>query len=286
LSIVNVPLSFSLQSSAKRFRRLPRLFIADVGITDRGADVLVPQELLNFPQVLSHMVKEDRRGAMAEPVRRDLPHFERSASGTQPQVKRAVGKRCARIPRKHKLRAREGDPARSDDPPSFKPLLNVLPFQKRLTQSRRNWHIMKHAPLTVDAQRHNFLPYCLAIPPPKLDKLVKPACRLEEGIGQVKHESRAVALLPDLQIVEQPPNVGQEQVTDLRLLVERRVYLESISKRGLGKRGVVHLDRLAPSWNTILSPKITVSTSGFGGSTRCSGGAFSSDPTALWPIFT
>jgi hypothetical protein len=29
--------------------------------------------------------------------------------------------------------------------------------------------------------------------------------------------------------------------------------LESISKRGLGSRGVVHLDRLAPSWNTILS---------------------------------
>ena len=35
-------------------------------------------------------------------------------------------------------------------------------------------------------------------------------------------------------------------------------------------------DRLAPSWNTILSPKLTVSTSGFGRSTRCSGGAFSS----------
>src|SRR5260221_14588385 len=32
--------------------------------------------------------------------------------------------------------------------------------------------------------------------------------------------------------------------------------------------------------------KLTVSTSGFGGSTRCSGGAFSYDPTAPWPIFT
>ena len=62
--------------------------------------------------------------------------------------------------------------------------------------------------------------------------------------------------------------------------------MESISKRGLGRRGVVCLDRLAPSWNTILSPKFTVSTSGFGGSTRCSGGAFSSDPIARWPIFT
>jgi hypothetical protein len=53
------------------------------------------------------------------------------------------------------------------------------------------------------------------------------------------------------------------------------VRLESISKRGLGRWGVIHLDRLARSWNTILSPRFTVSTSGFGGFTRCSGVAFS-----------
>jgi hypothetical protein len=67
------------------------------------------------------------------------------------------------ISSKDKLRAREGDPPRSDDPPSFKPLLNVVPFQKRLTQSRRNWHIMEDAPLAPNTQRHNFSSYCLAI---------------------------------------------------------------------------------------------------------------------------
>jgi hypothetical protein len=61
---------------------------------------------------------------------------------------------------------------------------------------------------------------------------------------------------------------------------------ESISKRGQGKADALLSDRLAPLWNTILSPKLTVSTPGFEGSTRCSGGAFSCDPTAPWPIFT
>src|SRR6202045_616129 len=42
-------------------------------------------------------------------------------------------------------------------------------------------------------------------------------------------------------------------------------------------RGVVHLIGWPPQWNTILSPKLTVSTSGFGGFTRRSGGAFSYD---------
>jgi len=55
---------------------------------------------------------------------------------------------------------------------------------------------------------------------------------------------------------------------------------ESISNRGQGKADALLSDRLAPSWNTILSPKLTVSTPGFEGSTRCSGGAFSCDPTA------
>src|SRR5271157_794651 len=45
-------------------------------------------------------------------------------------------------------------------------------------------------------------------------------------------------------------------------------------------RGVVHLIGWAASWNTILSPKLTMSTFGFAGFTRCSGGAFSYDPIA------
>ena len=35
----------------------------------------------------------------------------------------------------------------------------------------------------------------------------------------------AVAPLPGLQVVEQPPDVREQHITDLRLLVERRVYL-------------------------------------------------------------
>ena len=39
--------------------------------------------------------------------------------------------------------------------------------------------------------------------------------------------------------------------------------LESISNRGSEEPRRCPSDRLAPSWNTILSPKLTVSTSGF-----------------------
>src|SRR5258708_3909451 len=46
------------------------------------------------------------------------------------------------------------------------------------------------------------------------------------------------------------------------------------SKHMIGEAGCVGIGEL------------TVSTSGFGGSTRCSGGAFSYDPKAPWPIFT
>ena len=45
-------------------------------------------------------------------------------------------------------------------------------------------------------------------------------------------------------------------------------------------RGVVHLIGWTASWNRILSPKLTTSTFGFAGFTRCSGGAFSYDPIA------
>jgi hypothetical protein len=44
---------------------------------------------------------------------------------------------------------------------------------------------------------------------------------LKERVGQVESEGGAVALLPGSQIVEEPTNVGEEQVADLGLLVER-----------------------------------------------------------------
>ena len=36
---------------------LPCLFIADVGITDRGANILMAEEFLDFPQILSHLIE-------------------------------------------------------------------------------------------------------------------------------------------------------------------------------------------------------------------------------------
>jgi hypothetical protein len=45
--------------------------------------------------------------------------------------------------------------------------------------------------------------------------------RFGESVGQVESEGGAVALLPNFEIVEEPTNVGEEQVADLGLLVER-----------------------------------------------------------------
>ena len=58
----------------------------------------------------------------------------------------------------------------------------------------------------------------------------------------MEREGRAVALLPDSQIVEEPTNVNEEQVADLGLLVERRLdlrerVLEVPVFVGKGKRG-------------------------------------------------
>src|SRR6478672_4213160 len=95
--------SFSFQNLAQRLRRLPGLLIADMGVAHGGADILVAEQLLDFAQILSHVVKQDRRRAVAQPVGGDLSHPESSASGTQPQIEGPIGKRRARISRKHKL---------------------------------------------------------------------------------------------------------------------------------------------------------------------------------------
>jgi hypothetical protein len=172
----------------------------------------------------------------------DLPHPKRSACCPQPQIESPVGKRRARISRKHKLRGREVNPARSQDAAAFKALLDALPLKERRTQASGNGHILKDAPLALDPESDNFLPHPLAIAPGKLDQLLEPAGGLEESVGQVEREGGAVALPPDFEIVEQPADVGEEKVADLRLLVERRL---DFRKRvfqvpvlvGKGKRG-------------------------------------------------
>jgi hypothetical protein len=54
----------------------------------------MPEQLLNFPQILSRVIKEDRGRAVAQPVGGDLP--EDSARCPEPQVEHTVGERRAR----------------------------------------------------------------------------------------------------------------------------------------------------------------------------------------------
>ena len=119
------------------------------------------------------------------------------------------------------------------DPPRFK-LLDVLPLEERRAQGACNRHIVEDAPLPFNAERHNFFSYCLAIPSRELDKLIKPTSGLEESVGEVKSESRAIVLLPGFQIVQQPPDVSEEQM-NLGILAERRVNL---------RKGVFHVPML------------------------------------------
>jgi hypothetical protein len=52
--------AFLLQSVTERLRRLPCLFIADMGIAHGRADILVAEQFLDFPQILPHLVEKDR----------------------------------------------------------------------------------------------------------------------------------------------------------------------------------------------------------------------------------
>ena len=151
-------------------------------------------------------------------------------------------KTAPRISRKHKLRSRKGDSAEQSNSPPLKALLDILPLDERRAQGTRDRHILEDAPLPLNAKRHNFFSYCLAIPPCELDQLIEPAGGLKQRISQVECQGRAIALLPGFEVVKEPPNVGEEQIADLGFLVERGVDL---GKRvfhvpvpvGKGKRG-------------------------------------------------
>jgi hypothetical protein len=66
-----------------------------MGIAHGRADILVAEQFLDFPQILSHLVEEDRGRGVAQPMRGDLPYPEGSTGGPQPQIERAVGKNGA-----------------------------------------------------------------------------------------------------------------------------------------------------------------------------------------------
>ena len=44
---------------------------------------------------------------------------------------------------------------------------------------------------------------------------------LKKGVGQVEREGRSVSLLLHFEVVEEPADIGEEEVVDLGLLVER-----------------------------------------------------------------
>ena len=128
----------------------------DMGIAHGRADILVAEQFLDFPQILSHLVEEDCGRGVAQPMRGDLPYPEGSTGGPQPQIERPIGKRRARIPRKHKLRRGKRDPSGGHDLAALKAFLDCLPLDERRTQSPRDGHILEDASLSFDPEGHNF----------------------------------------------------------------------------------------------------------------------------------
>ena len=62
-------IKLSLQNLAQRFDSLPCLLIADVSVAHSGADIFVAEQLLDVPQILPHVVKENRSRRMPQPMR-------------------------------------------------------------------------------------------------------------------------------------------------------------------------------------------------------------------------
>jgi hypothetical protein len=72
--------------------------MADMGIAHGRADILVVEQFLDFPQILSHLVEQDRDRGVAQPMRGDLPYPEGSTGRPQPQIERPVAKRSPEYP--------------------------------------------------------------------------------------------------------------------------------------------------------------------------------------------
>ena len=69
-----------------------------MGIAHGGADILVAEQFLDFSQILSHLVEEDRGRGVAQPMRGDLPYPEGSTGGED--TKRNL-KHAKRLRRSH-----------------------------------------------------------------------------------------------------------------------------------------------------------------------------------------
>ena len=107
LTSASVPAAaFSLHSQTQRFCRLPCLFIADVGVADRGANILVAEEFLDFPQILSQLVERNCGCGVAQAVRGDLPHPEGSTGRADRKLNARIENGAPEIPETQTARLR------------------------------------------------------------------------------------------------------------------------------------------------------------------------------------
>ena len=121
------------------------------------------------------------------------------------------------------------DPAKAIPPGTrirrpLKPSWMSFHSRSAALKASRDRHILEDAPLALNPESHNFFS-CLAIWPSELDQFLEPAGGLEESVGQVGREGGAVVLPPGLKIVEEPTDLGEEQVAYLGLLLERGLDL-------------------------------------------------------------
>jgi hypothetical protein len=175
----------------------------------------VAEALLDLSQILSNVIQEDRRRAMTQPVRGNLP----TPSALQAHWNRKLNARlengAPEYPANTNCDPANASPSGQSNSLAFKGFLNLLPLKQRRAQGSGNRNVVEDATLPLNPQRHNFFSYCLAVSPPKLDQLIKPASGLKQRISQVERELRAIALLLSFQIVKEAPDVSEEQIPDL-----------------------------------------------------------------------
>jgi hypothetical protein len=100
-----------------------------MGVAHCGANILVAKQLLDFPQILSHVVEQDRRRRVAQAVGGN--QFVFAGYSGAPFSNRAFNLRLRAACRALGVgeRRREGDSAGSQDPAPFKILLDGLPLE-------------------------------------------------------------------------------------------------------------------------------------------------------------
>ena len=178
------------------------------------------EQFLDFPQILSHLVEEDRGRGVAQPMRGDLPYPRALQAARSRKLNARLENGAPEYPANTNC-----DPAKFISPGArirrpLKP--SWIAFHSLSAWlSAGNRHILEDVPLALDPQRHDFLPHPLAIAPCELDQFLEPASGLEKGVRQVESEGRAISLLADFEIVKESADFGKKKVADLGFVLER-----------------------------------------------------------------